>query len=288
MKRFGSLTLLFAVIVFGGVPAGADDESAPDKVIRDALAAAPDIKDQSRTLVNLAWPADGPTDPELHALARKSLVEFGAHALGAMRHAIRTVDPVYSADVVAAMIQARLRVTAGIPAEYHGALEDVLWYGSVDAIRLASHELAKQRFGPALMALVDSIYDHPELTGVVVRDLGLWRDYHARFELRRVLDRGTARERRLAAEALAKIGGQAVEELRSATLSNDSLTRRSAIGAFLPESNINDLTALYEYIAEYGEENPQLTEQILERATYLESVLEARRDAEAASPELDD
>ena len=90
------------------------------------------------------------------------------------------------------------------------------------------------------------------------------------------------------AEALARIGGQATEELRDATLSQDSLTRRSSITAFLPESNVNDLTALYEYIAEYGEEDPALTEKILDRARRLVSVLEAHQDSEAASPDLDD
>lgn len=288
MPRLHSITLLLAVVYLSVVPAGAADVADPEAVIRRAVNEAADIEAQARALMNLAWPADGSSTPELQAMARQELVNYGKHGLKALRLAIRTVDRRYTADLMTAIIQARLQVTSGIPVQYHPVLEDVMWYGSIDAKRLACHELAKQHFEPALLAVLDSIYDHPELTALVVRDLGIWRDYRSRFELRRVLDRGSVKERELAAEALAKIGGTAIEQLRDATLANDSLTRRTAIAAFLPESNVNDLTALYEYIAEYGEEDPGLTERIVARTRYLESVFEAQRDAEAASPDLDD
>ena len=88
---------------------------------------------------------------------------------------------------------------------------------------------------------------------------------------------------RQAAEALALIGGRAIDTLRDATISPDPELRAAAIDALVPVSGVDDLTILYEYVALYPEDPPERIDLVLRRAAQLEAMLEARQDVDAAS-----
>lgn len=253
-------------------------------VVKRAKAEAGAIPAQAEALARLAWPEEGRSDPQVAALARAELIDFGMHGLKALRSATLRVDPVFSADVIAALIQVRRRAPDSVQAEYVPTLQDVLWLGSPDASRIAIPELALYGYGPALMACVDAAIEHPGLRKLVVRSLGDFRDPRARFYLQEVLLQGPAALRPLAAESLAKIGGQAMLPLHDAALSTDPEIRLHAIRALVPASGIDDLTTLYDYLGRFPDDDETLRGEVQSRCEMLEAALEQRMDLDSASP----
>jgi hypothetical protein len=260
------------------------DVQKPRDVVLKAMAEAGDIDAQAEALTRLAWPEQGPPDSQVAALARAELIDFGSYSVSALRSAVLRVDPIYSADVVVTLIQARLRVREGTPAGYVSALEDTLWLGSPDARRVVIPELASHRFTPALMACVDTAIQFPGLQSLVVRSLGEFRDHRARFYLEEVLLEGPEELRSLAAGSLARIGGLALAPLHDAALSPDPGIRLPAIRALTPVSRIDDLTTLYEYLGRFPQDDETLREEVRSRSALLEAALEQRMDIESASP----
>lgn len=255
--------------------------SEAERIVYAAKAQAREIPLQAEAMVRLAWL--DPTAPhEVRELARRHLVDFGARSMHAIRRAVTKVDPLYCADVAAAAIEAK-EGSQGLPADYLATLETVLWYGSVDAKRIAILIVASNRYVPAMPIAIEAMYTHPELTETVLRALPMFGNSGARHTLGHFLNQGTASERRIAARSLTQMGSLASEVLREALLSDDPLTRSVAVEVFLPKTAIDDLTTLYEYLAQHPEDDPATLEAIRERAQLLESVLVQYQDAQAAS-----
>jgi len=251
------------------------------RVLDKAKAEAGSIPEQASALARMAWTDN--QDPVIAARARQELVEFGSHGLRALHQAIRKVDSVYQADVVVAVIEARNRITSGMPPEYLPSMADAIWFGSAEAKRLALPQVTHHKFQPALLSIMDAAYEYPELTADIVHALGLFDDDRARHFLNDVLHEGTPEERRLASVALARIGRRALPTLREATRSDNALARITAIRALLPISTIDDLSLLYEYVGMHTEDDAQLTADLTARAEQLEILLEQRLENESAT-----
>jgi hypothetical protein len=238
-----------------------------------ATAASPAIPAQADTLARIAWPDEGVTDPPLAAAARYELERFGQHAIEPLRAALHRVPPRFQADVLATMIAARESVTLGIPPGFISALDEALWFGTVDAQRQAMIELARFGFPLTTTAAVDAVHMHPELLGVVIAALGMQEDDRSRFFLSEVLQ-ADPEYRRPAASALADVGGQALDILRQATRHPDRAVREVAVDALLPRAGIDDLTVLHEYVGSNAGDDPAVLGRVRERATFLENLLE--------------
>jgi hypothetical protein len=273
--------ILIAGLVCSTVAAEPDDRAR--KIANEAKAAADSIKGQAAALVSLAW-LEKPHDPEVAAFARAELVAFGAHGLGAMKDVLPRVDPVFAGDVTATLISARRTSMANLPPDYIPALEEAVWTGSPEAQRLAIPELAMHRYGPAVLACIDAALENPANMELVVRSLGTFRSDRARFFLEEVLLDGPDDLRAPAAQSLAAIGGQALTPLRNATRHANPAIRRPAILALIPDSGIDDLTVLYEYMGSFSDDDPRILEAIRDRARLLEALLEQQLDEESASP----
>ena len=258
-------------------------ESPSRNAVREAMAAAGKVQAQAEALARLAWPDTGDHDSQVAALARKQLVGFGDRGLDAMRASLRRAPARYSADIVSAILETRLVVTFNLPTVYLAAVEDALWFGTADAKRIAIPELAVHGYTPALLATIDTAYEHPTLVHVVIGALPRFRSDRARFFLGEQLDRGSDDVRRAAARSLAEIGGRCIEVLRDATLDPRELVRHASIDALIPRSSVEDLTILYEYIAQYPRDDPERIESVIQRAIVLESALESYQAQESAS-----
>jgi len=278
--------LALALIVLGLLGGAAQGSLAEDPraVILRAKAAAGSIPAQGDALARLAWPDSGRPDPQVAVLARAELVEFGQHGLAALRGALLRVDPVFTADVLDTPLEARRRVTEGVPPEYIPALLDAVWVGSADARRIAIPELALYRYGPALLACIDTAIEYPGMRAAVIRTLGDFGDHRARFYLEEALLQGPAELRPLAAASLARIGGLAMLLLHGAALSPDPRIRIDAVRALAPVAGIDDLTTLYEYLDQFPDDDEALRAEVRARCEMLESVLEQRMEYDAASP----
>jgi hypothetical protein len=277
--------LVMGFVVAAGLPLSLADGRA-SQVVNRAKAAAKDIPGQAEALALLAWPDATPVDPEVASLARREIVGFGDWGLDALHRRLLEAPPRFGADITSAIIETRLHVTANLPAQYIPSLYDAVWYGSVEAKRLAMAELAGQRFPPAMLPIIDAVYEYPALTEVAVETLQRLGDDRARFFLGELLLEGDPAYRQMAAVALATIGGRCIDTLRDATVSERAQIRGAAIDALLPVSSVNDLTILYEYIAQFPEDDADRVDRVLQRATQLEAILEARQDVDAAT--LDD
>lgn len=280
-NSFVASTLVALVLLAAAADSRAEEAQA---VISRAKAEAGSIAAQAEALAKLAWPENGRPDPRLAPLARAELVEFGQHGLAALCDMLRRVDPVFSADVLLALTEARRRITEGVPPEYVPGLQEAVWRGSADACRIAVPELALYRSGPALLACIDRAVEEPALRPTVIRALGEWGDHRARFYLEEVLLRGPAELRPLAAASLAKIGGPAMLPLHGAALSPDPGVRTDALRALIPASGIDDLTTLYEYLDRFPDDDEVLRAEARSRCELLESVLEQRLEFDSASP----
>jgi hypothetical protein len=280
-----TLAVLSVMVLLTAGPASAQVRPAYEKV-RQAKAEAGGVAEQAAALYELCW-SDPPGDPEVAAIARAQLVQFGRHALEVLYRGMSTVPKRYTADLVHALIQAQRDTSVGLEPGYLPGLDAALWHGSVDAKRLAIPKLAARQYGPALLAVIDVAYDHPELTDLVIVALVTYGDDRARFFLDDILRHADARKRKLAAQALSRIGGRAVDTLRTAALNEEAATRQAAIAALVPVTALDDLTTLHEYVYRYPDDDAEIVEQVRQRALQLEALWEARAEQEGDSPSPD-
>jgi hypothetical protein len=276
LLRFGSIIAL----ALGLASAHAAD-SARDSV-NAVLRTAGGTAGQARALVRLAWIEPG-VDPAVSSLARNMIVKYGEAGLPALREAATEVPLRFTADVVVATIEARMRERTGVPRDYLAGLEKAIWFGSIHAKRLAIARLSGESYRPVVMACIDAAHDHPELTETVLRALVSFREPTSRFYLDESLRTGTLQQRRLAAIALSLIGGPAHELLREASLSDDSKVQDVAVAALIPVSGPEDLTIFYEFVDRYAGDGHPLLEEVSRRAAELEALRESQQDQDAAS-----
>ncbi len=271
------------------MPALAAGTTEPQQVITQALAEAVAIPRQAQALVDLAWPPDGPGNPLVAALAREELVGFGSYALPALREALLRVGPEHQADVTATLIDARRSVRSGSPQDYLPALEEAIWYGSIEARRLAMAEISMFVFPPAVLSTIDAIHENPELMLHGIRALGRMRDDRSRFFLGRTLQHAAPRYKKAAASSLVLLGDTGLQVLRNAVRSETREVREAAVRALLPYAAVDDLTALYLYLDSHGStDGAEVLDLIRERASGLEAILEEQQLAEAASAESEE
>jgi hypothetical protein len=180
------------------------------------------------------------------------------------------------------MIQARWRIEGQLPPDYLNGLEELMWYGSLEAQRLAIPEICYFRHLGGFVPVLDAGYLHPELRRLVAERIVLFQSDRARFFLGHVLEVGTADDKRAAARSLAAIGDRAKQTLRDAVLSQDRETRMQAVFALLDVSEPEDVSLLHEYAAGRPQDDPALLERVRERALELEALIE---DQAAALPE---
>jgi HEAT repeat protein len=277
-------SIVAASVVAGSVAAGAEPPRDPRQVLNRAKAEAGSIPGQADALARLAWPADGRSDPLVQAAAREELVGFGDYALPALRKAVKQADPRYRADVTAALIEARRTQRFGDPPDYIPGLEEALWFGSIEARRLAMIELSRYQYPPAVLTIIDAIHLNSELTWTGLRALGRMRDERARHFLRRVLDHGEPRYRRLAAQALGRLGDMGVAWLREGLASEDRGVREAAMAAFLLYAAQDDAAMLREYAARHADDDPELLDRVRDRTYELETLPGGRPFSDAADP----
>ena len=270
----------------GAALAAEGDEARAEQVVLDALASAGPIESQARALVGLAWPADA-GDPAVMARARREIISFGQHGMAALRQAVTTVRPEHLASLASAIVEAYANVPAGNTVEYLPALESVIWFGTREARTIAIPEVARFRYRPALLTVIDAAIEDPALETVAVPAVAAIRDDRARFWLAGLLSSGDPARREMAATALARIGGRATEPLKEALRSPDAQMRVAAARALLPVATVEDVTALHEYVARHGDDDPATIQSVKEIALMLEEALEAQRAADSASPPVD-
>ncbi len=279
-----SRRLVVWVLFLATMPALAAGTSDPQEVINQALTRAVAIPAQAESLCELAWPSDGPGDPLVAAMARQFLVGFGTYGLNALREAMFRVRPEHQADVTATLIDARRSESAGTTPDYLPALEEAIWYGSIEARRLAMAEISKFVFPVAILSTIDAIHENPELMLDGIRTLGQMRNERGRFFLGRTLNHAAPRYKEAAAAALVLLGDSGFQILRNALLSPTGEVREAALVALLPYAATNDLTSLYVYLEAHATtDDVELIERVRERTAELETVLEERQLAEAAS-----
>lgn len=257
------------------------------RVVDEAKARGGAIPEQARALAELAWPDEPKGDPRVRALARRQIVGFGDHGLAALQERLLSGPKRYAADITSALIETRLVVSSGLPAQYLPAVYDALWFGPPDAKRLAMAELARFRYFPALLPIIDAAHEYPRLTPSAIESLGQLGDERARFYLGEVLQAGRPPQHEAAANALARIGGLAIETLRDATASPRAEIRGAAIDALIPVSRVEDLTILYEYAAQFPEDDARRVELVVQRARQLESLVEGAQYRDSEDPDQD-
>lgn len=272
--------VVLAAALLAVAPVRGDDWAADDEIFRKldtAKAEAGAIPEQARALALLAWPDEPQGDPRLRALARRQIVGFADRGLDALAERMRTAPPRYAADITSAIMETRLVAGTGLAPRYLPALYDAIWFGPPEAKRLAMPELARYRFPPSMLTIIDAADESPRLAGVVIESLGLLGDDRARHYLGGVLMSGDPAHLEAAAAALAKIGGRSIETLRDATLAPRAEIRAASIDALIPVSRVEDLTILYEYLQQFSEQDDaRRIELVTQRARQLESLLESR------------
>jgi len=269
-------TILIAALTF---TVSADltlaDRAAALETLEAAKLSAPDVPGQALALAALAWPDDGPADPWVQCLARQQLVDFGSNSMPALRHAVKTIDPIYRADATATLVAARRSEQFGNPPDFWPGLEEAIWFGSIEAQRLGMIEISRYPFPPAVLTIIDAIYAHPELSVNGLRALGRMRNNRTRHFLRRALDSAEPAYRQLAADGLVMLGEPTgFAFLRDAVRSDDRGTRESALNALLPYATPEDVTLLHEYVTTHGKDDPALLTAVREKTTELETDLQ--------------
>jgi hypothetical protein len=279
LRRIVPLTIAGSAVLAGDY---SDPETAY-RILDQAKGAAGSIPGQALALASYAWPEEE-TDPGLSFAAREQLVGFGPHGVAAMQHALRHRPETYQADVVSALIEARMPVFGSYSEQYLPALEDAIWYGTADARRLAIIEVTYYKFPPALTSMIDAAYENPELIDVVIASAAAYRDERGRHFLNDMLKTGTPAQRRAAAKALMRVAGRAATQIREAVLMEDDHTRRAAIDALLPIASFDDRTLLHEYYVRFGEQDADVGQRARRRALLLEDMHEFDQAQQAASP----
>jgi hypothetical protein len=270
---------IFCAALTASTAAAGQETSEAAKIVRQAKFDAVEIPKQAEALVRLAW-FDNQGNGEAAALARDELVRFGKPCLAALNDALTRIEPRYTADIVAVLIEARRRMISGSPTEYISALEQAIWVGSVDAKRLAIREIARFGYRPALLPIIDSAVEYPALTSLAIDSLKKLGDVRARFYLNRQVREGSPAIRAQAADCLAAIGGDAIQSLRELTYSDDMEIRHVAIQALVPHTTLDDLTILHEYIYMHPEDDPDILTIVRDRAMLLESLLDPDMETE--------
>lgn len=253
------------------------------QILDEARARAVDIPKQAEAITQLAWPIDGGDDPAVQHLARHEIVHFGQQGLRALRAHFKLAKPIHQADITAAIIEASRHSRGESTADYLPALEEAIWFGSIEAQRIAMLEIAKYPFPPAVLSIIDAIHASPALTTAGLQALGKMGDARARFFLRRVLLAGDPRDQFEAARSLSMLGDEGLPVLRHETTSDRASVREAAMSVFLNLATTDDLTMLYEYLGTYETDSETLLRRIAEKATKLEAELEAIQLSEAAS-----
>ena len=265
------------------------EEATPRQVVDQALNDAGAIPLQAQALIELTWPADGPGNPEVAAIARGRLIEYGDYALRPLWEALFHVRPEHHADLTATLIDARRKERSGSPRDFLPALEEIIWYGSIEARRLAIAEISLFVFPPAILSTIDAIHEDPELALHGIRALGRMRNERGRFFLGRALNHAAPRYKVAAASALLRLPDTGMRVLQNAIRSETREVREAALGALLPYVGPDDLTALYEYLDSHATtDDPQLLEAIRVRAQEVEILLEEHQFSEAASGESEE
>lgn len=289
MVRMATRVLLpgAALILLGSVAVRPARAETPDYVYRTldkAKKTARSIDEQVAVLINLAWPKDGGGDPLVRAAARKDLAGYGTHAMPGIRRAIPRLDPLYQADLTAVLVEARYNQPAGMPPDFLPGLESAIWYGSIDAQRIALNEIKRYEFPPAVLGSIDAAYAHPQLMRYVIRSLGVMGDQRAQTFVSKVLLSGPDRLKETAAVALTKLGPGAVNVVREAAESENAAVRQAAMRALLPLTDIDDLSLLHEYHTSRTDDDPALIESVRQRAMELEHEYEEEQVGTASSP----
>ena len=254
------------------------NELRASRVVRAALREGLPEASRGSILAQLAWPDPAlPRDSWVEHRARMELISIGADAIGDIDHMHMHVSREQSADLVMTLIAARKRQRAGIPRDFLPAMDRAVWFGSTDARRLAIPILAKNGSYGTMQACIDAALEEPTLLPMVIRStVGFGRDSSRHF-LKTQLESGDPHLIQLAAESLASIGARARDTLRDATLSDSAEIREIAIRALLPLTGTSDLTALYEYLSQFANDEEQLVAEVGERTVMLESLLELQQ-----------
>jgi hypothetical protein len=279
---------MIPAVALAAPPAAATDptpERARQAVVA-ALAAGGDIPGQARSLAGLAWPA-GKRDEAVAAAARLELEGFGDHAIVALREALNSVKPAYTAEVLSTTLGAQRKSRAEAAGDFLPSLVDALWVGSREAKTIAINTLSAWRTPFAVQPMIDCAIDDPTLAPLVVEALGRLRFPPARFYLEKVMMEGPPALRPAAASSLSQIGGAALAPLRNALKAPDRDARLLAARALLPSATEYDLGAIYEYVEKHGDDDPGLTQGLKATAVNIEKAIAARDANEAAGSPRD-
>lgn len=249
-----------------------DDE--PEVKVTKALKRVDfDAKAQAEVLARLAWPTLE-IEPEVSAVARGRLVEYGGDGMLAIRNSIRRAPKEMSGDVMKALVQAFEYVPEGIPLNYREAMIDALWDGNAEARSIAMVTLARHRESAGLILMIDTAHEYPALKRLVIECLGRIGNERARHFLDEQLRQGDPDIAFAAAIALAQIGGPAFENLGNAMKDPRAEVRQVAALALSSVAGPEELTLLHEYVTEYPDDNPSVLKKARERAMYIEELLD--------------
>jgi len=279
-----SLGVLVVVVFLAGTAAvAADPPDEPRQVVQEALRGAKDIPEQATLLTGLAWPEDLDSVPApVRAAARDLLVEFGTHAVRALREVVR-LHPRDSADALSAVIEIRFRMESGLPHDYGTILDEALWFGSPEARQIAIQELGRMGIVLNVLAIMDAAEEDPGLAPAAIAALARIRDPRARFWLARFLDDPDESVRVNAAMALASIGGSALDPLEDGLRSDDPARRALCARALVPAAGPEELTSLYQFLADHPDDDAEVVGLVRERALALESAMSEWLESQAAS-----
>jgi HEAT repeat protein len=283
--RASILILLMTMAVGTSLAVPSEDRAKAEAEVVAALRGVDDILDQAEVLASLAWPDDPDSVPPLvREEARAMLIPYRDRAVPAIRAVVRSSE-VHSGDAMAAMVEARMAMESGLPTDYYSALDEALWFGSREARRVAMIELARFRTVPNILAVMDAAEEDPALRPTAISTLAALRSDRARFWLAKFLNGEDPELRDASAAALATIGGRALAPLKEAASAEDAGLRGVAVRALLPATTPEDLTALYEYLAGFPDDPPELLGAARERALELERIADAWHESQSATPD---
>jgi len=286
--KMRSLLFFLFLAVLAVLPVAAAEKPDPEQVVRAAVARhARDYDAQAEELAWLAWP-ETPGDPAVQALARKRLVGYGKNAIRPVRIVFGSLPAAYRADAVNAVKEAFTLVTSDLPVEYLQVMYEAAWFGPKDARLAAIPVIRKYRFKRPLLPLIDATYEDPSFTPVVIDTLGAIGDPRARFWLGEKLTEDDGAYRDQAARALSLIGGEALAPLKAGLESEDRALRERCAQALSTSAGSAELTALYQYLENYPDDDPETVEAIRSRAELLERALQELDEELSSSgePEL--
>lgn len=287
MRLFALATVvLLSLVPWVSVRAANEDDATFDAraPVKQAMRQAGSIEAQAAALADLAWPIEPDTvDPRVRAAARRELVGFGVHGAPAIREVIRS-RPAASADAVAAIVEVRTDMQASLPPNYLETLDEALWFGSSEARLIAMQELGVLTRALNYLAIVDAAEEDPSLIGPAMSTLARMREPRSRFWLASFLNDDDRERRREAAATLAAIGGDALEPLKDGLASRDAELRALCARAIVPVARSTELTALYEYLDAFPDDDPEVVEAVRERALAIERAIDEWNDEQFEDP----